>query len=191
MNDKKGFTLIELMIALSIMVIIFIIGSEFIVKSFKSLTFTSEQDTAIQNARKIMEKVTKEIRECANSERGDYPISEIGDQTLTFYGDVDNDGSAERIHYFVQDSIFIKEATKAGTDKEYNSAISTSTIAEYVNNQSIPIFTYFDSNNATTTLINNVRMIKVKLRLNVTPWRAPDDYDLETNIELRNLKDNL
>ena len=40
-------------------------------------------------------------------------------------------------------------------------------------------------------MINEVRLINVILKINVTPLVAPNDYYVETDIQLRNLKDNL
>jgi prepilin-type N-terminal cleavage/methylation domain-containing protein len=191
MKNPKGFTMIEIIVAISILVLVFILGSEFIIRGFKSFTYNSEEETAVQNARKIMETVSKDVRECTNSERGDYPIAEIGDQSFTFYGDTDNDGTAEKVHYLLDGYKFEEEVTDAGPAKDYSGPVATTTIADFVNNQTAPIFYYFDSNNATTTLINNVRLVKINLKINVTPWRVPDDYELESYIELRNLKDNL
>jgi hypothetical protein len=63
-------------------------------------------------------------------------------------------------------------------------------VADYVNNLSSPIFKYYDSDLNETTNINDVRSVGVSLKINVTPERAPYDYILESDVQLRNLKDN-
>lgn len=188
---QKGFTLIELMIAVSIFVMIFIMGADFVIRGYKSMAFESEQEAAVKNARRIMELVTKEIREINLSARGDYPISTTSEQSLAFYSDADNDGSTEKIRYFLSDRTFKKGAILPGASLDYSGTENITSIADYINNQTEPLFFYYDSDGATSTTINDIRLIKVKLKVNVTPNIMPNDYYLESDIQLRNLKDNL
>ena len=74
---------------------------------------------------------------------------------------------------------------------QYDLSISTTTISKYVNNQLEPLFYYYDNNGITTTVINEIRRIKFSIKINVTPNIVPNDYYLESDITLRNLKDNL
>ncbi len=179
------------MVVVSIMTLIFILGSEFVVRGFKALTFGSEQDAAVQNARRVMDIITSEIRETSLSERGNYPISSASEQTLTLYSDIDKDGKAERVRYFIDDRKFKKSVTLPGVSNDYTGPENIEEIARYINNNTAPLFFYYDINNATTTTINNIRMVKVSLLVNVTPNVVPNDYTIETNITLRNLKDGL
>ena len=74
---------------------------------------------------------------------------------------------------------------------DYDQPRSTTTIAQYMNNQDEPVFIYYDNNRAETADIDSIRLINIQLRINVTPWRMPNDYYVETDVHLRNLKDNL
>ncbi len=186
-----GFTLIELLVAMSVFIVIAIISGEFIIMGFRSTTFEAEQETAVRNARRGMEIMVKEIRGANNSERGDYPLATIEEDNLVYYSDVNDDGYMEKVRYFLDGSSLKKIVTLPGTDKNYNSQEATTTISKYVTNQNERIFTYRDSNYAETNNINDVRLINIKLKINVTPERVPSDYDIETDVNLRNLKDNL
>jgi len=191
MPNKQGYSLIEISVAISIFIFVFILGANFIIKGFQSTTFSSEQDTAVQNARRAMENLTKDIREARSSEKGDYPLSVNEEQNFIWYGDINNNGITEKIKYFLLNSTLQRIVVEPGAGNLYSGPGATTTIAQYVNNQAEPIFTYFDANNNETDEINNIRLINVKLKINVTPERAPFDYYLETDIQLRNLKDNL
>jgi len=186
-----GFTLIEILVVLAIFLLVFLIGAEFIIKGFKAISFGSEQETAISNARRAMELLSTDIREARSSEKGDYALSTNEEQNFIWYGDVDNDGIAEKIRYFLSDNTLKRVVTEPGPDNNYDQTGATTTIAQYVNNQSEPIFIYYDSDNNETTIINNIRLIRIKLKINVNPAIAPQDYYVESDIQLRNLKDNL
>jgi prepilin-type N-terminal cleavage/methylation domain-containing protein len=190
-KNQSGYSLIEITVTVAIFALVFILGANFIITGFRSMTFGSEQETAIQNARRAMENLAKDIREAKSSEKGDYPLSVTEEQNFTWYGDVDNDGVAEKIKYFLLSSTLQRVIVEPGAGNLYSGPGATTTIAQYVNNQAEPIFTYYDASNNETDEINNIRLINIKLKINVTPERAPLDYYLETDIQLRNLKDNL
>jgi prepilin-type N-terminal cleavage/methylation domain-containing protein len=188
---NQGFTLIELLVAMAVLLMIAALSSEFIIKGFRSTTFESEQATAIQNARRGMEIMVKEIRGANNSERGDYPLATIESDNLIYYSDINDDGEMEKIRYWADGNFLKKTETAPGAGNNYTGAGATTVMSNYLNNQAEPIFTYYDNNRAETPNINNVRLINIRLKINVTPERAPADYYTETDVHLRNLKDNL
>lgn len=190
---NNGFTLIETMVVASILLLLMIVGSEYIIHGFRSITFESEQQTAIQNARKAVDIIGREIRETRSSARGDYALASTTAQNLVFYGDNDNDGLVEKIRFYLNTSNnkLIETKTEPGIANDYTGTTTTLTAAEYVNNGAEAIFKYFDANNNETSLINNIRLINIRLKINVNPSIAPQDYYVETDTNLRNLKDNL
>lgn len=190
-TKSSGFTLIELLIAISILLMAAALSSEFIIKGFKTTTFESEQETAIRNARRGMEIMVKELRGANNSEKGDYPLATIETNNLIYYSDIDDDNIMDKVRYFVDGSYLKKTVVAPDEDDEYSGAGETIIISNYLNNQAEPIFIYYDNNYSQTASINNVRLINIKLKINVTPERAPEDYYVETDVHLRNLKDNL
>lgn len=190
-KNQPGYSLIEIIVTISIFLLVFMLGANFIIRGFRSITFGSEQETAIQNARRAMENLAKDIREAKSSEKGDYPLSTTEEQNFIWYGDVDNDSITEKIRYSLSENTLQKVIIEPGAENLYNGPGSTTTIAQYVNNQTEPIFAYYDANNNETDIINDIRLINIKLKINVTPERAPLDYYLDTDIQLRNLKDNL
>ena len=190
-KNTQGFTLVEIIVAMSIFILVFALGSEFIIKGLKSISFGSNQATAINHARRAMENLSIDLREAKKSEKGDYPILTIEAQNFIWYGDVDNDGITEQIRYFLDSSKLKRAIIEPGPDNNYDEAETTEIIAKYVNNQTENIFTYYDGANNETSLINNIRLINIKLKINVKPEIAPGDYYIESDIQLRNLKDNL
>lgn len=189
---QSGFTLMEVMVYMAIFAMVGTMGYEFIVYGFKNTTFADEQEEAIDNARKAEEILSEEIRGANNSDNGSYPLATTTDFELVFYADINDDNSMEKIRYYINGTTtLMKELTMAGASHDYSAAPSVTTVANYLNNLTEPLFLYYDRNNLETDTINNIRMIGISLKINVTPTRAPNDYYVTTNAHLRNLKDNL
>jgi hypothetical protein len=166
-------------------------GADMITRTMKAMVFNDEQATAITNARRAMTIMTKEIREAKLSDRGDYPLLTVNPQNFVFFSNIDSDQDTEKVQYTLSGYNLLKIITEPGVAHTYTGPYSTTTIAQYVNNVAEPIFYYYDSNNATTTDIIQIRLVNLRLKINVTPARAPSDYYVETDINLRNLKSNL
>jgi hypothetical protein len=67
-----------------------------------------------------------------------------------------------------------------------------------VNTSAEPIFYYYDKNYAggstqvplvTPANVADVRLMKIHLKINIDPNRAPDNIELQTFVEMRNLND--
>ncbi|HNV97372.1 MAG TPA: type II secretion system protein [bacterium] len=188
--NKKAFTLIEILVVIFILSIIVAIVAQFLFTGFKSTTFNEESESAIEYARDGVDEMTKIIRAANYSENGDYVLSIIDPQIIEFYSDPDFDYIMEKVKYYLDGAQLKRSVIEPGVSNLYNETPTIKVIADYVNNLSSPIFKYYDSSLNETNTINNVRSVGVSLKINITPQRAPNDYILESDVQLRNLKDN-
>lgn len=187
--NKKAFTLIEILVVVFIMFIISEIVSAFIIGGLKSVKFNEEQEMATQQARDSMDEMTKIIRAANNSDNGNYILtSNIGPQQIEFYSDPDFDYHMEKVKYYLEGTQLKRSVIEPGELNSYNGTATITIVADYVNNISEPIFYYYDNDINETDIVNNIRSIRVYLKINVTPSRAPADYILESNVQIRNLK---
>jgi len=189
-NFNKGFTIFEALIALGIIFIVFFAGSRFIVKSFFFSDFEEAQSTAIQNAREAVEVIIRELREANFSDHGEYALATINNQDLVFYSDVDDDGKMDKVEYFLDERMLKRSVTPPGEDNDYGGVGEINVLARYVNNGSDPIFIYYDENNSITGIKQEVRLVKIEIKVDVNPEKAPLEYFLQSDVHLRNLKDN-
>ena len=97
----QGFTLIETLVA--IVVFTLIMGALFgsILMLYRTHGYTWQQSIAIEEAKRGIETMVKEIRAARTGEDGSYPIEKAEDKEFIFYSDIDGDGKAERVRYFL------------------------------------------------------------------------------------------
>lgn len=102
-DDKKmkSFTLIETLVTIAIFFLLFGAVSAFVVMAYRTQTYTWQQSIAIEEARRGIETMVKEIREAREGQDGSYPIELAADKEFIFYADIDKDGQVERVRYFL------------------------------------------------------------------------------------------
>ncbi len=200
--QNKGITLIETVVALGIFVIIVIAWNSVIVQSYRSAEFGRQQQDAIREAQKGIEIMTQELREMSTAENGAYALDTADDNQIIFYSDIDKDIYTERVRYWL-DGTALKKGVVEPTGDPLNYNLNNEhikIIANFINNGSHPLFTYYNEdypydevNNplpAPARLIDT-KLIHIFLRVNIDPDVAPKDFDVESDVQLRNLKTNL
>jgi len=96
-----GFTLIETIVTIFIFTLAMGAMTGFIVMAYRTQSYTWQQSIAIDDARRGIETMVKEIRMAGEGEDGSYPIKFAGDKEFIFYSDIDRDGRVERVRYFL------------------------------------------------------------------------------------------
>jgi len=202
LRQKRGVTVIELLLAMSVFILIILGFYSYVIRGYRSVTFGTEQIDAIREAEIGIQQLTREIREASTAEDGSYALELAGDQEIIFYSDIDQDVYTERVRYTLNGTILEKGVTEpSGDPLTYNLAQEIVTTAvKYVNNQTMPIFTYYNQDYPYDTENNplpaparliETKLINIMLRVNVTPAVAPNDFDVQSDVQLRNLKTNL
>ncbi len=98
---KKGFTLIETLVTIAVFCLIMGVLTSLILMIYKTQSYTWDQATAVNEARRGIETMIKEIREAREASDGSYLIEKADDKEFIFYSDIDNDGKTERVRYFL------------------------------------------------------------------------------------------
>lgn len=199
-KNKKGMTLVEVLIALSVFVLIIgAIGlfetNVFTYNSSISSSFTTVQDTQV-----ILKTMTKELRDASPGSDGSYSIQTAATNTIMFYADVNGDGLKERIRYYLfGTALYRAYLVPTGSPLSYSGNESTSTLLNNVRNAtSTSVFEYFDGNydGGESPLVQPVttsaiRLVKINITLDTDPNKSPAPRTYSTQVTLRNLKDNL
>jgi type II secretory pathway pseudopilin PulG len=198
-RSQLGMTLVEMVITIGIFSLltgmIFTAANSF----YRTNKFSAAQAQEIDNARRGMALLTRDLREMTYAEDGTFPVALIDDHQIGFYSDIDKDDSVEYVEYELSTTTLYKRTFSAtGTPPVYDFVTPESTIilSQFVQNidQGTTTFFYFDTNNtqlASTSMLTDVRYIKAQIIVNVNPIESPGEFLLRSGVAPRNLKDNL
>ena len=207
---KEGFTLIEMLIAMAILVIMVGAVTAFFVFLYREQAADIIRIERINIASRAIKKISPEIRKMNRGEDGSYPIKLGKEQTLIFYADVDNDGETERVIYYLSGTNLARILTEpSGDPVGYEAAPDPLPnpldhpeiiAARDVRNGAEPIFRYYDKNytgagdpleGGETEEGVNVTMIRVvEINLDINPENnyLASPFNIKTKIHPRNLK---
>lgn len=198
---KKGFSLAEIIISVAILSIIGITVSTFQKDVFSLNTNLQSSLNAQLEARHLIKTIVSELRKTTTSANGTYPIELASSTGITFYTDVGNNGTIDKVRYYLNGKTIKKGViTPTGNPAVYNSGTEvTTTLLNYVVASSTkPIFQYYTSNYSGTTSpltippdISTIRLIKITVIIDTDPNRSPTPIIATSQVNLRNLKDNL
>lgn len=97
----RSFTLVETIVVIAVFTLIMGALSGSVVMLYRTYGYTWQQSLAIDEARRGIEIMVKEIRGARSGDDGSYPIEKAGDKEFIFYSDIDGDGKTERVRYFL------------------------------------------------------------------------------------------
>ena len=193
--NHKGITIIETLVAVVILTLTLGAVLAFIFLGYRIQNYTWQQSVAMNEAQKGIETMVQEIRKAQSGDDGSYIIEKAEDFQFVFFSDINRDGKAERVRYFIDGSDFKKGVVRpSGLPVEYNPASEeVLVLSQYVRNLP-PIFRYFDGNSqelSAPARLNDTKLMRVRLIVNVNPNRSPQDFVLESDVQIRNVKTNL
>ncbi|MEK7160394.1 MAG: prepilin-type N-terminal cleavage/methylation domain-containing protein [Patescibacteria group bacterium] len=203
---SNGFTLLETIVAVAIFAVAMSMASLMILAAYKSYDYVFQQASAINEARQGIEVLVQEIRQARAGDDGSFPLVQADDYQFIFFSDIDRDDQVEKVRYFLSDINLKKGVIKpSGDPPQYLPADETlTTLSQFVRNFSltpaVPIFSYYNGdwpgdtiNNPLPTLtrLTDTKLMHVDLIINTDPNRPPDNYELESDTQIRNLKTNL
>lgn len=192
-KDEQGVTLIEVIIATALTVMLMAAAFGVLDSSIKGYNIQTEQADSQAEAQKAITQLERELRQAerpllyVSSSPGSYEL-------LVFKADLNDDGTSEAVMYeysHTRKSI-IRKMNPSGDYNFSNSAVGV--MAKNVTNTySAPVFAYYNEeigdlnpNDASANVINNVRVIRVRLNIDKDLTKAPRMIDLMTNVKLRN-----
>lgn len=200
-NTKKGVTVAELIISVAILSLLTVVVTTFQKDVFSLNTNLQSSLNAQLEARHLIKTMVSELRKASTSGTGSYPIELASSTGITFYTDVGNNGTIDRVRYYLHNKTIRKGVTlPTGNPTVYNSGNETiSTLLNYVvASSTLPIFQYYTSNYAGTSTpltippnISTIRLIKMTVIIDTDPNRSPVPIVVTSQVSLRNLKDNL
>lgn len=201
-KNKKGMSLIEMLIAIAIFTIGIQGFSMLFVNSWKSNSYIFEMGQASSTVSEGLNRIVKYIRMARQSDDGSYAVKSANDNDLVIFADYNKDDVAERLHFYLEDGqikmgITVPTGSYPKTYPNGDQEIIT-IVNNIVNNSEEPIFYYFNKdypndqeNNPVSTPadVSEVRLVKIYLKINIDINRGPENIEMQSFVELRNLND--
>jgi type II secretory pathway pseudopilin PulG len=97
----SGYTMVEMLVVIFVFTLVWGVIAQSIVMIYRTQGFAMDQSRAINEARKGVQAMAREIRQAAAGDNGAYPIELAADKEFVFYSDIDNDGKVERVRYYI------------------------------------------------------------------------------------------
>ncbi len=195
------------MIETIVAIAIFTIGIEgftiLLSRSWTQNAYTIEMGQTSMAASQAVNRVVGYIREARQGDNGAYPVVSADDNDLVIFSDYDRDGQTERLHFYrsAGDLLMGIREPSSGFPVTYASGygeIKTITSC-VVNDADNPIFAYYDAdypedsvNNPVNTPASapDIRLVRITIHININPDRAPDNVEIRSFAEMRNLNDH-
>lgn len=202
-SARKGITLVEVLVSIGIFSIAMSGLTALFINMWKNNKYSMELGQSVMVVSQGLGKMGHYIRGARQSDNGSYPIVSASDNDLVLYSDYDKDNVTERLHIYKSGTnVLLGVRDPSGTmPKTYASGdAETITLASsIINNSSHPIFEYFDENYplistdpiATPASVSRVKLVRVYLQINIDPNNAPDNVEMESFIDIRNLNDRI
>jgi hypothetical protein len=199
----KGLTLVEMLVAIFIMALGMIGFTLLLSSSWKTNKFIIETGVSAVKVNRASTEIINNLRKVRQADNGDYPVESADDFDIEVYLDIDGDGVTERVHYWldsVNDYLMrgVREPSAANPPTYAAGDGTTSIIANYVVNEATePLFYYYNENYPgdivnnplpTPSDIQDIRLVRVLIRMNIDPIKAPNNINIESFADLRNLE---
>jgi len=202
--ENKGFSLIELVVAVAVSVAVVFLVTAFARNLFVLNLSAQSRMTAILESRKVLGTMVAELRSTAPSALGSYPIESVATSSVVFFVDVNSDEASDRLRYFFDPvSRSVKRGVVLASGSPPSYALGSETFSTLItgvsNDEFLPLFEYYDGeyDGSSTPLpwpvnIPDIRLVKINIRIERDPNRTPTEFMvISSQATLRNLKDNI
>lgn len=198
----KAMTLVEMLVAIGVVAIVMQGFTFLLIKTWDTNKFILEEGLASAAVSRATNKIVIQLRGVQQADNGDYPIASGSNFDLVFYCDIDDDGVVEKVHYFLD---LVTDQLKQGVSDPlptnpvtYPAGDSAVTVvANYiVNTNTDPVFYYYNKNYpgdtvnnplSTPVTVGAIQMVRIHLLINIDPVHAPNNVNMESFVDLRNL----
>jgi len=197
-----GMTLVEMIIAISIFSIAIAGFSLLFIRSWKINAYTIEMGQSSFAVSQGVNTMVNYLRKARQGDNGAYAVQSAEDNELVVFSDYNRNGTTERLRFYLENGqLKMGIAHPTGQiPKTYPvNDDEVKILAErIVNLANEPIFYYYNKNYpgvtennpaATPADVSEIRLVKIFLKINIDPNRAPDNIEMQSFVEMRNLND--
>ncbi len=193
---NRGFTLIEILIAMALTSAILVFATYFMVDISNLGTNLSDKLGAEFELQLTLGTMISEIRSMGPAGNGAYPIATATTTTFTFYSDIDGDGTFEQVRYFLQGTTLKKGVIHPIATQPVQYPPANEVISDVVHYMTPGvIFTYYPAGLpdemtplAAPVNISQIRLVNIIGTIDKDPAKPPPATTLSTRVTIRNLR---
>ena len=100
-KKRSGYTIVEMLVVIFVFTLMWVAIAQSIVMIYRTQYFAMDQSQAVDEARRGVDAMAREIRQATYGDDGSYPIELAADKEFVFYSDIDGDGRVERVRYYM------------------------------------------------------------------------------------------
>lgn len=199
-NESGTFSIVELLYV--ILIFGLVLGAVYNLLYFgeKNWAKISQDTETRQNARLTLDKMVREIRQAQSISDSDYGVYSADNMGFRFYANINSNTGPELIYYYFSSNQLVRGVVNSSTNEEpwkYDGAEDNEITAKYIRNtNSSPIFRYYDGEGKALTNVplnltdrKKIRRVKIDLLFDAEPNELPKQFEIESEIQLRNLRD--
>lgn len=199
-NQKSGFALVEILVVAGLLVVftgaLAVFSRDlFVFNERYNLSFSADS-----NAKSALKRLTAELRAAETSAMGGFPIESAATNSIIFFSDPDKDGVRERLRYYIENGSLVRSITEPkGNPASYfnEDEKSQDLIVDLLTASSS--FLYFgnnyDGSASSSPLLSpinpqDIKMARFVFVIQASNAKAPTAYVVQSEVMIRNLKDN-
>jgi type II secretory pathway pseudopilin PulG len=199
-NMNRGLTLIEIVVTMGIITMVVLMIGAFGLDISNFQIFLGNTLSAQQEIRQTLQVLVSEARAMHSADNGSYAIASVTSSSFSFYSDIDDDGSFEKIRYFLDSSILKKGTIEpSGVPAVYDSGSENvkDVVGYVVSGTAVEdaIFSYYDDTFTGVELplifpinISDITMVQVKITADQSPENISSIVTSSEMVLLRNIK---
>ncbi|MFH0857707.1 MAG: prepilin-type N-terminal cleavage/methylation domain-containing protein [Candidatus Magasanikbacteria bacterium] len=198
--EKKGFTLLEVIVGMSIFVILSLGISWVLIVSLRTNDIVWNQLGGQNEARKVLQEVVNTVRRAESSSMGAYTVVSASETEFVFYANTDTDLLRERVRFWLDGTTLKMGVIKPGGNPLQYTALDevVKELAHDVVNteEGTSTFLYYDSTYTGTEEplvepvdITSIRLVRVQLEIEHDPEKTPVPLHVESQVSIRSLKE--
>lgn len=195
--------MIELLVALGIFSLLALSVAWILITGLRQNAIIWDQLQGQTDGRRVLREVTDVVRRAETSSIGSYPVERADQYELIIYANIDTDTFRERVRFTLDQA---EKRLKLGVTKPGGNPLAYDPANENVvvlardvinAQQGQPVFTYFKESYTGTgpaltqpVTVTEPRVVRVQLVLERDPTKTPVPLQLESAVQMRNLKTN-
>jgi Tfp pilus assembly protein PilW len=196
----KGFSFVELLVAMAISIMLVLALGNLTRTIYVFYESAQSSQFAQGDSISVLRTMVATLRTASISNTGSYPLINTGSTSLSFYSDMQGNGTKEQIQYYLKGvTLYENILTPTGSPLQYTGASTTNILIKNVaNGTSTPVFEYYDGNYDGTTAaltqpvnVSNVRLVKITALVNTVINNQTLIATATSQVSFRNLKNNL